>query len=49
MKKYAAAWHVGWERQALAGKFNTSWTTYQNELRSMLKDKDPRDEAYAER
>jgi len=48
LKKYAAAWHVQWERQALAGKFPRTWTTYQNDLMLRFKDKEARDEAYAD-
>jgi hypothetical protein len=48
LKKYASAWHVQWERQALAGKFPRSWTTYQNDLMLRFEDKEARDEAYAD-
>jgi len=48
LKKYAAAWHVQWERQALAGKFPRSWTTYQNHLMLRFEDKEARDKAYAD-
>jgi hypothetical protein len=48
LKKYAAAWHVQWERQALGGKFPRSWTTYQNDLMLRFKDKEARNEAYAD-
>jgi hypothetical protein len=39
---------VQWERQALAGKFPRSWTTYQTYLMLRFKDKETRDEAYAD-
>jgi hypothetical protein len=48
LKKYAAAWHVQWERQALAGKFPRSWTTYQNDHMLRFEDNEARDEAYAD-
>jgi hypothetical protein len=48
MKKYAAAWHVPWERQALKGLFPRSWTTYQNDLVLRFEDREVRDEAYAD-
>jgi hypothetical protein len=48
LKKYAAAWHVQWERQALAGKFPRSWTTYQNNIVLRFEDKEARDEAFAD-
>ena len=48
LKKYAAAWHVQWERQALQGKFPRSWTTYQNDLMLSFEDKEARDKAYAD-
>lgn len=48
LNKYAAAWHVQWERHALAGKFPRSWTTYQNDLMLYFEDKEARDEAYAD-
>jgi hypothetical protein len=28
LQKYAGAWHVQWERKALAGQYPRSWTTY---------------------
>jgi len=48
MRKYAAAWHVQWERQALKGLFPRSWTTYQNDLVLRFEDHEARDEAYAD-
>jgi len=48
MRKYAAAWHVQWERQALKGVFPRSWTTYQNDLVLRFEDREARDEAYAD-
>jgi hypothetical protein len=39
---------VQWERQALAGKFPRSWTTYQNDLTLRFENKEARDEAYAD-
>jgi len=48
LKKFAAAWHVQWERQALAGKFPRSWTTYRNDLVLRFEHKEDRDEAYVE-
>jgi len=48
LNTYAAAWHVQWERQALVGKFPTSQTTYQNNLKLMFEDKEARDEASGE-
>jgi len=48
MRKYAAAWHVQWERQALRGVFPRSWTTYQNDLVLRFEDREARDEAYAD-
>jgi len=48
LKKYAAAWHVQWERQALAGEFPSSWTTYQNDIVLRFEDKEARDEAFAD-
>ena len=48
LRQFAAAWHVQWERQALAGKFPRSWTTYQNDLMLRFEDKEARDKAYAD-
>ena len=48
MRKYAAAWHVQWERQTLKGIFPRSWTTYQNDLVLHFEDREARDEAYAD-
>jgi len=48
MKIYAAACHVQWERQALAGKFPRTWTTYENDLMLRFEDKEAWDEAYAD-
>jgi hypothetical protein len=43
---YALAWHFNWERQALAGKYLTSWTTYQNDICFRFEDKEAWDQAY---
>jgi len=48
LKQYAAAWHVQWERQALAGKFPRSWTSYQNDISLRFEHKEARDEAFAD-
>lgn len=48
LKKYAAAWHVQWERQVLAGKFPRSWRTYQNDIALRFEDKEARDDAFAD-
>jgi len=48
LNQYAAAWHVQWERQALAGKIPKSWTTYQKDLVLRFKDKAAQDEVYTE-
>jgi len=47
MTKYAGAWHVQWERNALAGKHPRSWTTYQNDIKLRFEHKEARDVAYA--
>jgi len=44
---YAQSWHIQWEKQALAGKFPRSWTTYQNDITLRFGDKEARAEAYA--
>jgi len=48
LEKYAAAWHIQWERQALAGTFPRSWTLYQNDLALRFEDKEAHDEAFAD-
>lgn len=48
LEKYAAAWHVQWERQALAAKFRKSWTTYQNNLMLRFEDMEALAEAYVD-
>jgi len=47
LTKYAGAWHVQWERNALAGKYPRSWTTYQNDIKLRFEDKEARDVAYS--
>jgi len=44
---YTQSWHIQWEKQALAGKFPRSWTTYQNDITWKFEDKEARVEAYA--
>lgn len=48
LKKYTVAWHVQWERQALAGKFPMSWTMYRNYLMLRLEDKAAWEKTYAD-
>jgi hypothetical protein len=45
LTKYAGAWHVQWERKALAGKHPRSWTTYQNNIKLQFEDKKAKDVA----
>jgi hypothetical protein len=45
---YSVAWHVQWERQAVAGKFPRSWMTYHNDLMLRFEDKEAWDEVYAD-
>jgi len=47
LQKYAGAWHVQWERKALAGHFPRSWTTYQNDIKLRFENKEARDVAYS--
>jgi len=44
---YVGAWHVQWERNALAGIQPRSWTTYQNDIALRFEDKEARDVAYS--
>jgi hypothetical protein len=48
LKKYAMAWHVQWERQALAAKLPRSWTTYQPDVMLRFEDKEARNQAYSD-
>jgi len=45
LQKYAGAWHVQWERKALAGHYPRSWTTYQNDIKLRFENKEARDVA----
>jgi hypothetical protein len=47
LHKYAGAWHVQWERKALAGEYPRSWTTYQNDIKLRFENKEARDVAYS--
>jgi len=47
LQKYAGAWHVQWERKALAGHYPRSWTTYQNDIKLRFENKEARDVAYS--
>jgi hypothetical protein len=47
LQKYAGAWHVQWERKALAGQYPRSWTTYQNDIKLRFENKEARDVAYS--
>jgi hypothetical protein len=47
LHKYAGAWHVQWERKALAGQYPRSWTTYQNDIKLRFENKEARDVAYS--
>jgi len=47
LKKYVAAWHEQWERQALNRKFPRSGVIYQNDITLIFEDKEAQDEAYA--
>ena len=47
LTKYAGAWHVQWERNAILGKHPRSWTTYQIDIKLQFSDKEARDVAYA--
>ena len=47
LQKYAGAWHVQWERKALAGHYPRSWTTYQNDIKLRFENKEARDMAYS--
>jgi len=47
LQKYAGAWHVQWERKALAGQYPRSWTTYQNDIKLRFENKESRDVAYS--
>jgi hypothetical protein len=47
LQKYAGAWHVQWERKALAGYYPRSWTTYQNDIKLRFENKEARDVAYS--
>jgi len=47
LQKYAGAWHVQWERKALAGQYLRSWTTYQNDIKLRFENKEARDVAYS--
>jgi hypothetical protein len=47
LQKYAGAWHVQWERKALAGEYPRSWTTYQNDIKLRFENKEARDVAYS--
>ena len=47
LQKYAGAWHVQWERKALAGHYPRSWTTYQNDIKLRFENKEARDIAYS--
>jgi hypothetical protein len=47
LTKYASAWHVQWERKALAGQYPRSWTTYQNDIMLRFEHKEARDVAYS--
>jgi len=47
LQKYAGAWHVQWERKALAGQYPRSWTNYQNDIKLRFENKEARDVAYS--
>jgi len=47
LQKYAGAWHVQWERKALAGQYPRSWTTYKNDIKLRFENKEARDVAYS--
>jgi len=47
LQKYAGAWHVQWERKALAGQYHRSWTTYQNDIKLRFENKEARNVAYS--
>jgi hypothetical protein len=47
LQKYAGAWHVQWERKALAGHYPRSWTPYQNDTKLQFENKEARDVAYS--
>jgi len=47
LQKYAGAWHVQWERKALAGHYPRSWTNYQNDIMLRFENKEARDVAYS--
>ena len=47
LQKYAGAWHVQWERKAVAGQYPRSWTTYQNDIKLRFENKEARDVAYS--
>jgi hypothetical protein len=47
LQKYAGAWHVQWERKALAGHYPRSWTTYRNDIKLRFENKEARDVAYS--
>jgi len=48
MDSYAASWHIKWLKGTLNGNHPKSMTGYVNALKLRFKDKDAKDEAYAE-